>query len=347
MTVFLKMIDRECWQRLAPSFLDYNYRQLWDFGVACAGRLGATNEHIALHDGTELIGLADVRIKRLPLFESGIAYINGGPLVRCRADDTSAIGKLRVVLTELINIYVVQKKLVLRIQPPLGPNGWNDQIKSVFRELGFDTNVHLHSYRTIVVDLRPSIEDIRKQFQQKWRNCLNGTEKRELTIKTGTDENSFLAFIDLYMALKLRKEFDVNLYPQFYLQAHRNLTERERFLVTLIYEEGQPVAGHVGSILGDTCVYLLGATNDAGLKSKAAYLAQWSVIQMARREGCRFYDLGGIDPKNNPGVHHFKKGLGGTDITVPGPFELNPGGLKYSLLKECEHLYRCLQCVLK
>jgi len=36
--------------------------------------------------------------------------------------------------------------------------------------------------------------------------------------------------------------------------------------------QGEPVAGLVASAMGDTAIYLLGATSDKGLNSKGAYL---------------------------------------------------------------------------
>ena len=67
MAEIIKTIDRGEWQRLAPSFLDYNYRQMWDFGIACAKRLNATSEHVAMQENQEILGLADVRIKHIPV----------------------------------------------------------------------------------------------------------------------------------------------------------------------------------------------------------------------------------------------------------------------------------------
>jgi len=64
---------------------------------------------------------------------------------------------------------------------------------------------------------------------------------------------------------------------------------------------------------------------------------------MAREAGCQFYDLGGIDPEKNPGVYHFKKGMGGEDVTVPGPFEFYPGGLRRILVSSCEKVYTILR----
>ena len=83
--------------------------------------------------------------------------------------------------------------------------------------------------------------------------------------------------------------------------------------------KGIPVAGPVASAMGDTAIYLLGATSDEGLKSKGAYLLQWTLIKWLKENGFRWYDLGGIDPERNPGVYHFKRGLSGTDITQINP----------------------------
>jgi FemAB family len=66
--------------------------------------------------------------------------------------------------------------------------------------------------------------------------------------------------------------------------------------------------------MGDSAVYLLGATNDDGLNSKGAYLLQWTLIRWLKENGAKWYDLGGIDPEGNPGVYHFKRGLSGVDI---------------------------------
>ena len=66
--------------------------------------------------------------------------------------------------------------------------------------------------------------------------------------------------------------------------------------------------------MGDSAIYLLGATSDAGLNSKGAYFLQWTMIRWLKRTGIKSYDLGGIDPEGNPGVYHFKRGISGVDI---------------------------------
>lgn len=343
MAVTVQPIGRSAWQQLAPTFADYSYRQLWDFGIACAKRLKATSEHVAIYEGAALVGLADVRVKTIPFLKTGIAYINGGPMVLSGTNGEERVKRLQVSLAGLMETYVRQKKLVLRIQPTIGSDSWNDLQGRTFKDLGYVVGTQQHVYRTFVLDISQPLKDVRKQLYQKWRNCLNSAEKKKLTVRSGADDKYFSIFMNLYKELMCRKDFDVNLNPEFYFHIHKNLVGHERFLVTIVQKNDQPVAGHVSSILGETCVYLLGATNNAGLKNKAAYLAQWSVIQTAKERGCSFYDLGGINPDQNPGVYHFKKGLGGIDMTAPGPFELYPDDFRRLLVTGCEKAFNIVR----
>jgi lipid II:glycine glycyltransferase (peptidoglycan interpeptide bridge formation enzyme) len=337
----IQFISRDQWRQIAPTFHDYNYCQLWDFGVACARRVGAVNEHVAIFEKDQIIGLADVRIKSIPLSGTGIAYINGGPSVRSKQEGDPDI--LRSCISELITEYVKRRNLVLRLRPWLGSEPWLTQQKRIFDDLGIIIQVDGKPYRTIVLDLSNPLDCLRKQLDQKWRNCLNNSEKRGMRVRTGFDDLCFSEFIGLFNPMISRKDFRVELNPEFYRELQKNLVAGERFLVTLVYEDDQAIAGHVSSILGDTCVYLLGASNDIGLKNKASYLVQWSVIQMAKERGCRFYDLGGIDPDKNPGVYHFKKGMGGVDVTAPGPYELFPNNISKNIVKIGEKVFRFIK----
>ena len=49
------------------------------------------------------------------------------------------------------------------------------------------------------------------------------------------------------------------------------------------------------------------------MKAKGSYLLQWRMMQWLRERGCRWYDLGGVNPTRNPGVYHFKSGFGGAE----------------------------------
>jgi hypothetical protein len=345
MAEIIKTIDRTEWQRLALSFLDYNYRQLWDFGIACAKRLNATSQHVAVQENQEILGLADVRIKKIPVLGGGIAYVNGGPLVRRGKEDDC--DRLRVCLNALVSEYVQKQGLILRIRTCLGPGSWNIKQNSVFEASGFSITQTIKPYRTFLLDLDRPLEDLRKDLSQKWRNNLKKAETRTEPIRCDHSVESFMRFSELYKEFRRKKQFDVDLDPVFYVEVQGLLAESERMRVALCEQEGSLISGHVSSLLGDTAVNLFRANTNAALSNRVSYRIQWDGVCYAHEQGCRWYDLGGIDPEGNPGVYSFKKGMGGEDVTVPGPFEYYPDGFRRLLVSSCEKAYKILRSLRK
>ena len=341
MAATIRIIDRTEWQRLALSFGDYNYRQLWDFGVACARRVNAVSEHVVIEDDEEAVGLADVRVKRVPLMGGGIAYITGGPLVR--RDGERAGSRLGECLNVLIEEYVRRQGLLLRIQPTIGCESWNAERASMFLDCGFSISTKAKPYRTLLLDLSPSLDGLRKNLSQKWRNNLKRAEAGTNSLGSDYSFESLMRFYDLYKVFRERKKFEVDLAPEFYVEVQKSLPESERMRVALCTEEGVLISGHVSSLLGDTAVNLFRANTKVALTSRASYLIQWNGVRHAREQGFQWYDLGGIDPEGNPGVYSFKKGMGGKDVTAPGPFECYPNGLRRILVSGCERAYKFMR----
>jgi lipid II:glycine glycyltransferase (peptidoglycan interpeptide bridge formation enzyme) len=337
MILSTRQIEKNVWQEESVHFKDLNYRQLWDYGIASAVRVGAQSEHVAIYSDDSLVGLADIRIKMIPLIKTGIAYINGGPLVR-KGGDSDRETLVRC-LKSLIEEYVCRRKLSLRINPLTVCPEWNQCVENAFRENGFQRIENFRQYRTIIIDIGQSLEVIRKQLNQKWRNCLNNSEKQNIFINSGISLELFEKFNLLYKQLRSRKDFDVDQDDSFFMMVQKALDESEKLYISIAEIEGVPIAGHISSMLGDTCVYLLGASSEQALKTKAAYLLQWHTIKAAKEKGCHWYDLGGIDPQSNPGVYHFKQGMGGQEVTSPGLFEYCPNSFTRALVRSCEKLY--------
>jgi lipid II:glycine glycyltransferase (peptidoglycan interpeptide bridge formation enzyme) len=193
--------------------------------------------------------------------------------------------------------------------------------------------------KTIIIDLEKNVGEIRRNFHQKWRNCLNKVEKQNLFVQVGKDNEIFKRFVPLFNDFVAQKAFTVDLGIDFYSGVHKQSTDPDKYLVSLVMQNGLPIAGHVASILGDTCVYLLGATNDVGRKFNAAYLLQWNAIKVSKEAGCRWYDLGGIDAKGNPGVYRFKNRMGGKEVDICGPYEMQPRGYRPSLTRFGEKIF--------
>jgi len=76
--------------------------------------------------------------------------------------------------------------------------------------------------------------------------------------------------------------------------------------------------------MGDTGLYLFGATNDVGMNSNGSYLIQWKYLEWLKQNNLAFYDLNGINPETNPGTYKFKEGLcgkNGKDVFFLGQWE--------------------------
>jgi len=301
------------YRAITAEFADISYRQLAPYAMLAAERTGSEIEFVKILLDGLVIGAAAVRIKRLPILPFGIAYILGGPLVR-GAQSTGILENMDTVVSALVDRYVRGKHLVLRISNP--PDGIDPAVdRSDILQNG-KFRPAKGQYNTILLDLGRSEEEMRKGFHQKWRNCLNRAGKSDIEVVRGTDIKLFDQFEPLLDELKKKKEFHVDLGVDFFRNVQRNAEAREKLIVHLARCEGEIVAGHIGSVVGDTSVYLLGAANDAGNKLSASYLLQWNFMLESKRQGCRWYDLGGIDQDGNPGVYRFKSRMGGEEVNT-------------------------------
>ena len=183
------------------------------------------------------------------------------------------------------------------------------------------------------MDLTPSLEELRSRLDPKWRNKLKGSEKNNLTVISGHGGDEYRAFCEIYFQMRKRKGFDTTVDAEEFGRMQEALTESQRMHVLICQDRGVPVAGLVVSAMGDSAIYLLGATSDAGLNAKGAYLLQWTMICWLKERGIRSYDLGGIDPEGNPGVYYFKRGLSGVDICQIEPHAASESAVSSGLVK--------------
>lgn len=337
----VEQVTREEWIHEVPRFDDHNYRQSLNYGAACAMRQGANSEHVAIHCDHGLIGLAEVRTRRLPLLGSGIAYVGCGPLTRLDATNTGdRFGRCVRALREE---YVLRRKLVLRILAPIGLPDWNAHISSLMVQAGMEHTCLSPPYRTMLVDLDRPISDIRQSFGRRWRRGLRQAECRGVQLRTANDVVSVEMFCELYEEMRARKRFEVDLDARFFGALLKQCPKEDGFELLLAERNGQFVAGIMTSTLGETCVYLHGASSEEGRQTRASYLLHWESMMAARRRGSRWYDVGGIDPAADSDGYVFKSGMGGIEVLAAGPFDASPSGLSGKMIRVAETTYRFSQ----
>lgn len=300
-------LPRDQWYELLARFSDASLYQTWDYDAI---RCGPRNlSHLVLRRGEEIVTVAQARLARIPGLPWGAAYVRWGPVL-LRPDRATDGEALRMTLRALRNEYVCRRHMVLRIFP-LAFAGNGCVPEDLFKTEQYVPSPNEAPQQTLLVDIDGPLSELRKGFDKKWRNCLNHAERNPVQITQGTDDTLFADFIILYRQLVARKKFsepnDINEFKRI----QTSLPDTYKMRIFLCHENEVLTGGAICSAIGDSGLYLFGATNDVGLKNKGAYLLQWHALQWLKDRGCKYYNLNGINPVKNPGSYHFKAGLAG------------------------------------
>lgn len=319
--VWQSEVDRatpEEWSRTLDWFEDANIYQTWAYGAVRWGRKNLS--HLVLKRNGDVVAMAQLRVVRPTKLNFGMAYLRWGPLCHRRGRELDAEVSASIARA-LHEEYVRKRRLLLQILPNAFVGTQRGTLfQSAFCSFTREDSTPANLYRTFVVDLTPPLDQLRKNLDKKWRNQLTRSEKNGLTVIADTSAGTYEIFCRMYAQMLKRKAFETTVDVEEFERIQESLPKTQRMRILICEQNGAPVAGIVVSAMGDSGIYLLGATSDDGLNAKGAYLLQWTMIQWLRENGFKYYDLGGIDPEGNPGVYSFKKGFSGADVSQLSPF---------------------------
>jgi hypothetical protein len=326
------------WSELMGRFDDANIYQTWSYGAVSWKEENLS--HLILKRDREVLAMAQLRIIRPGNLRLGVAYLRWGPMCQLRGREFDSM-TVRAMAAALRAEYVVKRGLYLEVLP----NAFSGSRRaglfhSAFARFDSRPVLRTGKYRTFVLDLSASLEVLRKRLDKKWRNQLNAAERNDLKVVEGEGSRDYRRFCELYTEMWNRKKFHTAVSIGEFDQIGERLPETQRMRILICEHAGKPVAGLVCSAIGESAIYLLGATTEDGMKVKASYLLQWTMIRLLKERHIRFYDLGGIDPDVNPGVYHFKSGLSGVDALHISSFSACDNPFSTGLVKTAEILRR-------
>ena len=191
-----------------------------------------------------------------------------------------------------------------------------------------------------MLDLSPDLGQIRMNLRQKWRNQLNRAEKNDVSLTIGTDDHLYEIFHDMQRKMQQRKgytpEVDYGEFGQI-----QSLREDQHKMTIIVASHGSSdICTAIFTSIGDRGIYLLGATDDEGMKLKGSYLLQWKAIELMKERGDCWYDLGGINPETNPGVFHFKSGMTESEFRHIGYYEYSRSAARSTVFSAVDQLRR-------
>jgi hypothetical protein len=318
--------DKESWHRNVDKFSDANIFQTWPYVAVHTGEKSLSN--LLLKRDGKVVAAAQARIARIPYANIGVAYILYGPMWQVSGEPID-LEVFSQALRAIRNEYACRRHLAVRIQPLI----FNDQASifdPILAQEGYDHPSTDDPQRTLLIDLNPSLQELRKGLDQKWRNRLNRGEKNNLNTIEGFDDDLFRLFLEIYQSMHDRKSYLETVDVEKYRIIQRDLPEFFKMRIFIAFHDDKPAAGVICSGIGDMGIYLFGATSDSGLTAQGSYVLQWRALSWLKEIGATWYNLNGINPIANPGTYHFKSGMcgkNGRDLKHLGLYDASNGAV--------------------
>ena len=309
--------DKEQWHELLQSFTDASIMQSSSYAT---GRWPASAlSHLVVSRSGKPVAAAQVILRSIPLLGGGLAYVHFGPLWQMKGEAPD-LANLELVLRCLCAEYLEKRRMVLRIRP------WpsreeDDLITPLMDSFRFRRHVDASPDR-FLVNVGQTSEALRADLQGKWRYNLKKSYKHDLRVDHLKLDEGLGPFMTLYEDMQTRKAFFDTSAIEDLPAIYSDLPEVLKPDVWLCSLDGEPVAGAVVSLLGDTTQYLFGASTDQSLKVNAGFRLHWEIAQWAGSQGGSWYDLGG--DSGSAGLRQFKTGMVGRSgriVPLPGDFE--------------------------
>lgn len=310
----IDIVDESRWNGFLGLFDDATLYQTWAYGKikVKASKLS----HVILWHQNELVAMSQVRIMKLPLLSSGIAYIHWGPLWK-KGGVPPDLNHLRNMIRVLRQEYVLRRGLMLRIIPKIIDEEIKREIRLNYENEGFTWSPDPD--QTFVVDVSIPLEEIRDNFQKDWRRDLRNAEKQDLRIVEGTGHDSLGVAVRLAKEMKERKKY-FGAKPSNLLELQKDLPEEFKIRVMYAEHEREPVAALGWQNIGRIGFPVIAATGNKGLKLRASFLLWWKMIEFYHGRGFHCLDVGGVNASRNPGGYLFKSRITGKKDPDPDQY---------------------------
>ncbi|MDX6498804.1 MAG: hypothetical protein QOG23_2064 [Blastocatellia bacterium] len=207
---------------------------------------------------------------------------------------------------------------------------------------GFPVSTH-HTISTHVLDLKPGINRILKDFRKGHRADLKVARKRGVEIRIASSSQEVDSYFDVYQntlarwGKKASGFYPRTLFHNLFLSPEYGRSVK----LWLALHENKVIAGGWLFYHNEHAVYWHGAMHSDYMSSHPVHLLVTEAIEDSYKEGFRWFDFnpsGGLE-----GVEHFKRGFGAIPLEFSSYRRLGPLGkafrlsrhLRQSVLRTC------------
>jgi len=274
----------------------------------------------------EALPVLVIRRRLAPGF--AFAYLPWGPeLPSSFAGDDKAKTTALESLAIALRSQLPPDTTFIRFDPPWASSGVDSEAPVLYAPF-CRSGADIQAPDTVLVDLRPSLDQMLSAMKPKWRYNIRLAEKKGVRVRR-SDASGLPAFYELYRETAQRDRIaihGISYYETLFSHASDYGRQAPEIRLYLAEYEGKAIAGIVTVFYKSTAVYLYGASSDEKRSFMPAYALQWQAMKDAKYFGCTDYDLFGIPPRSDPkhpmaGLYRFKTGFGGTIIHRCGSWD--------------------------
>jgi lipid II:glycine glycyltransferase (peptidoglycan interpeptide bridge formation enzyme) len=322
------------WNRIVANFPSAHVLQTREWGrikgqpgwrpLYCVWENGAETQAAAL--------LLERSASLLPGINLRVLYAPRGPLL-----DWSDAAVRRQVLADLTDLVRRRGAIFVKIDPdaPLGtgipgsPEACDDPTgQALLADLNRSgwrfSDEQIQFRNTVLLDLRPPLDDLLSRMKQKTRYNIRLAERKGVRVRPATP-GEFSLLYRMYAETAARDDFVIR-DESYYLTAWSTMHEAGLALPLLAEAEEQPVAAIILYHFAGKAWYMHGMSSPLHREKMPNHLLQWEAIRRLKDLGCHTYDLWGApdvfdETDSMWGVYRFKEGLGGQVIRGLGAWD--------------------------
>ena len=297
--------------------------------LKCA--FGWTAARIGIKEKGNVVAGAQILFRTLPLGIATIAYIPKAPIANWENE-----ALVKFLFENIDQVCRDRNAIFVKIEPLITSNF---QLPTS----NFQKSKPIQPQRTLVIDLRPSEEEILAAMKQKTRYNIRLAEKKGVAVNPSDDLDTFNRLMQITGE---RDQFGVHS-SAYYRKAYELFRPLNRAQIFTAYYNDQPLATLMLFILGERAWYFYGGSSNEERNRMPTYLLQWEAMRWAKARGATHYDLWGVPDEDEAtleanfesrddglwGVYRFKRGFGGKLIREPDAIDRVYSPMMYKLYR--------------
>lgn len=341
--------DATEWNRVLATLPQPHVLQTWEWGRFKSETTGWQPERLSFLNRGQVVALAQVLTRQEGPFK--IMYVPKGPTLDWSNQP------LRHAVVEALKTYANKHGAIfIKLDPdvavgtgiPGQPDATNApvglQVIEEWKQAGLlfsDDQIQFRN--SVIIDLRPSEEDILMNMKQKTRYNARLSKRKDIKFRFGSKEDLDILY-ELYQETAVRDDFVIR--PlDYYRKAWSDFMDAGLAQPIIAMYKGTPVAHVIVFGFAKRAWYFYGASSNLERNRMPTYGLQWEAIMWARAQNMDVYDMWGAPDnfydENDPlqGVYDFKRGFGGVVVRRIGAWDYPANATLYNLYTKTKPVY--------